>query len=84
MIGNSTTKVVSQFDVMIETSVSSLHREMRVIGVRGLAAHSDAKRIPPFQLSELRRILDHNTTEETTAQEEKGEEGPGHASPLTP
>lgn len=84
-IGCHTIKCVSQFDVMIETSIASLSRENQVIGLKGLSAYLNAKRAVPFHLAGLKAIEDYNINILGCAVvQEQEDEGLGHASPLTP
>ena len=85
VVGYSTIKIVSQFDVKIETSVSSLHQSMRCVGLEGLRAYLDAKRAIPFHLAGLKMILDYNTAPTGASTQQEEEEGDlGYPSPFTP
>lgn len=57
-LGHSTTKVVSQFDVMTETGVTCLNEGVLVIGLNALKAFIDAKRNKPFALADVRRVME--------------------------
>ena len=60
--GCSTVKVLSQFDVKVETSVSSLQEGMRIVGLGALSKYLDIKRTTPFQNADLRRVLEDAIT----------------------
>lgn len=81
VVGCFTMKCVSQFDMMIETSMSSLNPEMKVIGLRGLSACLNARRLIPFHLAGLKAIEDCNISAAAGAptQEEEEEDTLGHA-----
>ena len=54
VLGCSTTKVVSQFDVDLETLISSLKEGMHVVGLNALKAFIEAKRARPFLCADLK------------------------------
>lgn len=58
VVGCHTIKCVSQFDVAVETAVTSLRQEMRVIGLKGLSACLNSKRTIPFHTAGLKAIED--------------------------
>jgi len=57
VLGCSTIKVVSQFDIL-ETSISSLKEEMHVVGLNALRAFIEAKRARPFLYVVLKRVME--------------------------
>ena len=57
VLGCSTAKVVSQFDVTLETSISSLKEGMRAVGLNALRAFIEAKRARPFLCADLKQVL---------------------------
>ena len=58
VLGCSTIKVVSQFDVNLETSISSLKEGMQVVGLNALKAFIEAKRARPFLYADLKRVME--------------------------
>ena len=59
VLGLSTIKVISQFDVRTETGVDSLNEEMvGVTGLNALQAFLEANRKRPFQYADLKRVSD--------------------------
>ena len=69
VLGLSTIKVISQFDMKTETGVASLKEVMAVIGLNALRAFLDAKRKRPFVYADLNRISE--AADEVTLQEER-------------
>ena len=58
VLGLSTTKAVSQFDIKTETGIDSSKGEMPVVGSNALWVFLDAKRKRPFECADLKRISD--------------------------
>ena len=54
----TTTKVVSQFDANLETSISSLKEGMPVVGLNALKAFIEAKHARPFLYADLKRVME--------------------------
>ena len=76
----STMKVVSQFDINLETSISSLKEGMHVVGLNTLKAFIEAKHARPFLCADVKRVMEGaEITRITNAQEEEGTSGLGHA-----
>lgn len=57
VVGHSTLKIMSQFDVKTETGVSSLKEGMEVVNSNALRAFIDAKRARPFASAGWERVL---------------------------
>ena len=82
VLGCSTMKVVSQFDVNLETSISYLKEGMPVVVLNALKAFIEAKRARPFLCADLKRVMEGaEIARITSAQEEEGTSGSGHATP---
>ena len=58
VLGCSTIKVVSQFDINLETSISSLKEGMHVVGLNALRVFIEAKRARPFLYADLKRVME--------------------------
>ena len=58
VLGCSTIKVVSQFDITLETSISSLKEGMNVVGLNALKAFIEAKCARPFLYTDLKREME--------------------------
>ena len=58
VLGCSTIKVVSQFDINLETSISSLKEGMHVVGLNALKTFIEAKRARPFLCADLKRVME--------------------------
>ena len=56
VVGLSTIKVTSQFDIKTETGVDRLKEGMPIIGLNALQAFLEAKRKRPFVCADLKRI----------------------------
>ena len=80
VLGCSTIKVVSQFDINLETSISSLKEGMLVVGLNALKAFIEAKRARPFLYADLKRVMEGaEIARITSTQEEEGTSVLGHA-----
>ena len=80
-VGCSTIKHVTQFDVKLETSISSLREGMRVVGLGALGAYLDNKRMARFQHADLRELLDSAIVAVAPEEEQEETESLGCASP---
>ena len=78
--GCSTIKVLSQFDVKLETSICSLDQGMTVVGLNALNVYIDEKRATPFQHADLKKVMDGALI---TATEAPRAQKLGYASPLS-
>lgn len=58
VVGLTSIRVVSQFDIRTETGVDSLKEGMDVIGLGALRAFLEAKRKRPFMYADLKRVLE--------------------------
>ena len=81
VLGCSTIKVVSQFDVNLETSISSLKEGMPVVGLNALKAFIEAKRARPFLYADLKRLMEAADTLSPGEQREEETESLGCPSP---
>ena len=80
VLGCSTIKVVSQFDINLETSISSLKEGMPVVGLNALKAFIEAKRARPFLHADLKRVMEGaEIARIISTQEEEGTSGLGYA-----
>ena len=69
----STIKVVSQFDILLETSISSLKEGMHVVGLNALKAFIEAKRNRPFLHVDLKRVMEASEIAAITKTQEEDE-----------
>ena len=81
VLGCSTIKVVSQFDINLETSISSLKEGMHVVGLNALKVFIEAKRARPFLYADLKRVMEGAEIARitNTQEEEERTSGLGHA-----
>ena len=83
VLGCSTTKVVSQFDIKTKTGVTCLKEGMPVVGLNALKAFIEAKRARPFLYANLKQVMEGAEIARITnaQEEEEGTSGLGHATP---
>ena len=58
VLGCSTTKVVSQFDIKTETGITCLKGGMPVVGLNALRKFIEAKRATPFRCADLKWVME--------------------------